>query len=230
MPLPVVSKLRLTLAILTIGFAIEGAMEAYAYVSRSYRLPYAAVIFILGPFVTLVGILVLWMGRNQWNDLLSREFRHAHRTFGLSLVALLVGGATLVWSSYGSAAPISWWVSWVFGAALMASLFLTFATYVLLALHLTAWVGKALLILALGWAAVVSFWMGQVLAQDFGTIIQDFQTRTLADGSLNASVAGFGSYFALTYALFIIAYLDAYRRVPKVSPKAASPSVAPPAA
>ena len=161
---------------------------------------------------------------------LSREFRHAHRTFGLSLVALLVGGATLVWSSYGSAAPISWWVSWVFGAALMASLFLTFATYVLLALHLTAWVGKALLILALGWAAVVSFWMGQVLAQDFGTIIQDFQTRTLADGSLNASVAGFGSYFALTYALFIIAYLDAYRRVPKVSPKAASPSVAPPAA
>ena len=225
-----VSKLRLTLAILTIGFAIEGAMEAYAYVSRSYRLPYAALIFILGPFITLAGILVLWMGRNQWNDLLSRRFRHAHRAFGLSFVALVVGAATLVWSSYGSVAPISWWVSWAFGAALMASLFLTFATYVLLALHLTAWVGKTLLLLALGWAAVVSFWMGQVLAQDFGAIIQDFQTRTLADGSLNASVAGLGSYFALTYALLIIAYLDAFRRVPAVSRKLASVSVAPPVA
>jgi uncharacterized membrane protein YidH (DUF202 family) len=230
MPLPMVSKLRLTLAILTIGFAIEGAMEAYAYVSRSYRLPYAAVIFILGPFVTLAGILVLWMGRNQWNDLLSRRFRHAHRTFGLSLVALVAGVGLLGWSSYGSAAPVSWWVSWGFGAALMASLFLSFATYVLLALHLTGWVGKALLLLALGWAAVVSFWMGQVLAQDFGAIIRDLQTRTLANGSLNATVAGFGSYFALTYALLIIAYLDAFRRVPVVSPKAAPHSVAPPAA
>jgi len=205
-------------------------MEAYAYLSRSYRLPYAALIFILGPFVTLAGILVLWMGRNQWNDLLSRRFRHAHRTFGLSLIALAVGAATLVWSSYGSAAPMSWWVSWVFGAALMASLFLTFATYVLLALHLTAWVGKTLLLLALGWAGVVSFWLGQVLARDFGTIIQDLQTRTLVDGSLNASVAGFGSYFALTYALLIIAYLDAFRRVPAASRKPPSASVAPPVA
>jgi len=227
---PVASKLRLTLAILTIGFVIEGAIEAYTYLSRSYRLPYAALIFILGPFVTLAGIFVLWMGRHQWNSLLSRRFRHAHRTFGLSLVALVVAAALLVWYSYGSAAPVSWWVSWGFGGALMASLFLTFATYVLLALHLTARVGKALLLLALSWAAVVSFWIGQALAQDFGSMIQDLQTRTLADGSLNASVAGFGSYFALTYVLLTIAYVDAFRRVPAVSPKSPSASVAPPAA
>lgn len=225
-----VSKLRLTLAILTIGFAIEGAMEAYTYVSRSYRLPYAALIFILGPFVTLAGILVLWMGRHQWNDLLSLRFRHAHRTFGLSLVALVVGAALLVWYSYGSAAPISWWVSWGFGATLMASLLLTFATYVLLALHLTARIGKALLLLALVWAAVVSFWIGQALAQDFGAIVLVLQTRTLADGSLAASIAGVESYLALTYALLIIAYIDAFRRVPVRSPRSPSASVAPPAA
>ncbi|MFA5896350.1 MAG: hypothetical protein WC985_05535 [Thermoplasmata archaeon] len=53
-----VSKLRLTLAILTIGFVIEGVVEAYTYLSRSYRLPYAVLIFIRGPFVTLAGILV----------------------------------------------------------------------------------------------------------------------------------------------------------------------------
>ena len=225
-----VSKLRLTLAILSLGFAIEGAIEAYTYLSRSYQLPYAALILILGPLVTLAGIIVLWMGRHEWNDLLSRRFRHAHQTFGFSILALIVAVALLVWYSYGSAAPISWWVSWGFGAAVMASLLLTFATYVLIAYHLTAMVGKALLLLALGWAAVVSFWIGQVLAQDFGAIVLVLQTRTLADGSLNASIAGPESYLALTYSLLTIAYIDAFRRVPAGSPKSPSTSVAPPAA
>jgi len=225
-----VSKLRLTLAILSLGFAIEGAIEAYTYLSRSYQLPYAALIFILGPLVTLAGIIVLWMGRHEWNDLLSRRFRRAHRTFGFSLLALIVAAALLVWYSYGSTAPASWWVSWGFGAAVMVSLLLTFATYVLIAYHLTAMVGKALLLLALGWAAVVSFWIGQVLAQDFGAIVLVLQTRTLADGSLSASIAGPEPYLALTYALLTIAYIDAFCRVPAGSPRSPSTSGAPPAA
>jgi uncharacterized membrane protein YidH (DUF202 family) len=225
-----VSKLRLTLAILSLGFVIEGAIEGYTYLSRSYRLPYAALIFILGPFVTLAGLLVLWMGRHEWNDLLSRRFRHAHRTFGFSLLALIVAVALLIWCSYGSAAPISWWVSWGFGAAVMASLLLTFATYVLIAFHLTAMVGKSLLLVALGWAAVVSFWIGQALAQDFGAIVLVLRTQTLADGPLNASIAGLESYLALTYALLTIVYIDAFRKAPAGSPRSPSTSLAPPAA
>jgi uncharacterized membrane protein YidH (DUF202 family) len=227
--LPMVSKLRATLAILSIGFAIEGAIGAYTYLSRSYRLPYTALILILGPFVTLAGVFVLWMGRREWNDLLSRRFRHAHRTFGLGLLALVAAVALLVWSSYGSTAPIDWRSSWAFGAAVMASLLLTFATYVLLALHLTARIGKAILLVALGWAAVVTFWIGQVLAQNFVAIIGIFQTRTLAGGSLDASLAGFESYLAVTYALFIVVYLDAFRRTSLRSLKTNSISVAPPA-
>ena len=224
-----VSKLRLTLAILSLGFAIEGLIEAYTYLSRSYRLPYAASIFILGPFITLAGILVLWMGRHEWNDLLSRRFRHAHRTFAFSLLALIVAVALLVWYSYSSA-PVPSWVSWGFGAAVMVSLLLTFATYVLIAWHLTTLVGKALLLLALGWAAVVSFWFGQVLAQDLGAIVLVLQTRTLADGSLSASIAGVESYLALSYALLVIAYIDAFRGIPAESPKPPSAPVSPPAA
>jgi len=224
-----VSKLRLTLAILSLGFAIEGAIEAYTYLSRSYQLPYAALIFIVGPFVTLAGILVLWMGRHEWNDLLSRRFRHAHRTFAFSLLALLVAVALLVWYSYSSA-PVPSWASWGFGAAVMASLLLTFATYVLIAFHLTAMVGKALLLLALSWAAVVSFWIGQVLAQNLSAIVSVLQTPTLADSSLSALIAGPESYLALTYALLVIVYIDAFRKVPAGSPKSPSNSVAPPAA
>lgn len=112
----------------------------------------------------------------------------------------------------------------------MAALLLTFATYVLLALHLTARVGKALLLLALGWAAIVSFWIGQAFAQEFGLIVQVLQTRILTGASLNAPAAGFESYLAVTYALFVIAYLDAFRRAPVVSRRPTPASVAPPAA
>jgi len=36
------SKLRVILAVLSLGFAIEGAIGAYTYLSRSYRFPDAA--------------------------------------------------------------------------------------------------------------------------------------------------------------------------------------------
>jgi hypothetical protein len=90
-------------------------------------------------------------------------------------------------------------------------------------------VGKALLLVALGWAAVVSIWIGQVLAQDFGAIVLVLQTHALADGSLAASIAGVESYLALTYALLTIAYIDAFRRGLAGPPKSPSTSVAPPA-
>lgn len=226
---PIVSKLRLTLAILALGFVIEGGIEAVTYLGRSYRLPYAALILILAPFVTLSGILVLWMGRRQWNDLLSRQFRHAHRTFGLGLLALVGAVAILVWASYGSPAPISSWISRGFGAMVMASLLLTFATYVLLALHLTAFVGKTLLLVALGWAAVVSFWIGQAFAQNFDVLVLIVRTGTFVEGPLYASIVGLGSYLAGTYALLIMAYVDAFRRVLAVSRRRLSTPVAPPA-
>ncbi len=229
-PSPTVSKLRLTLAILSIGFAIEGAIEAYTYVSRSYGLPYAGSIFILGPIVTLVGLLVLSMGRREWDDLLSRQFRHAHRTFGLSLVALIVALGLIAWYAYYRADPVSPLASWGFGAAAMAALVLTFATYVLIALHLTPPIGKVLLLVGLGWAAVVSLWIGQALAQGFGVIMLALRTRTLTDGSFNASMAGLGSYLALTYALLIIVYVDAFRRASGEFLRSRPTPVAPPVA
>ena len=50
-------KLRLTLAILLLGFVIDGTFEAYTYINHNYPLPYASSVFIIGPFVTLAGLL-----------------------------------------------------------------------------------------------------------------------------------------------------------------------------
>jgi hypothetical protein len=40
--LPMVSELRVIHLVLSLGFAIEGAIGAYTHPSRGYRLPYAA--------------------------------------------------------------------------------------------------------------------------------------------------------------------------------------------
>jgi hypothetical protein len=208
-----VSKLRLTLAILLSGFVIEGAIEAYAYFNHSYQLPYASFIFILGPFVTLAGLFVLWIGRFEWDELLSRRFRHAHRSFFLNVLALALAAAPVIWYGFESSEPIVWWARWEFGAAIVASLLLTFATYVLIAFELTAVGGRALLFVAFGWASVVSFWIGQALANQFGAIVLIVQSRQLDFRSISASAATFESYLAVTYVLLTVAYLDAYHRV-----------------
>lgn len=221
------SKIRLTLVLLIIGFIIEGAIGAYTLLSGSSSLPYAALILFLGPFITLAGLLVLWAGRRQWNDLISRDFRHAHRVFGLSVVALVFAVLPIGWYTYQPAAVIPWWVYWGFGAAVVFAFLLTFATYVLLAFPLTSVVGKGVLTLALAGAGVLSFLIGIAVALEFGAILLLVQTHSLAVMALNSPIAGLESYFAVVYALLIIGYLDAYRLTPPSVPNV--PRVTPPA-
>jgi hypothetical protein len=207
-----ISKLRLTLGILLLGFVIEGTFEAYTYINHSYQLPYASLIFILSPFITLAGLLILWIGRFEWDEILARRFRHAHLAFVLNFMALGLAVAPVVWYGFGSGAPIPSWVESEFGAAIVASLLFTFATYVLVAFELNAGLGKALLLTAMGWASLVSIWIGRALAHELGTIVQIAQSRTLDLTPVSTSISGDESYLAVAYFLLTIAYLDAFHR------------------
>jgi hypothetical protein len=205
-------KLRLTLAILLLGFAINGTFETYTYINHSYPLPYAPSVFIIGPFVTLAGLLTLWIGRSDWDQPLSRRFRLAQEAFGLNVLALVLAITPVVWYGLWSDASIPSWVYGGFGAAIVVSLLFNFAIYVLVAYGLTANFGKALLLIAFGWASIVSIWTGRALAQELGTIVQIVQDRSLDFRPVSASISGIESYFALTYFMLMIAYLDAYHR------------------
>ncbi len=154
-------KLRLTLAILLLGFAINGTFETYTYINHRYPLPYAPSVFIIGPFVTLAGLLTLWIGRSDWDQPLSRRFRLAQEAFGLNVLALVLAITPVVWYGLWSDASIPSWVYGGFGAAIVVSLLFNFAIYVLVAYGLTANFGKALLLIAFGWASIVSIWTGQ---------------------------------------------------------------------
>lgn len=222
-----ISKLRLTLGILLLGFVIEGTFEAYTYINRSYQLPYASFIFVLGPFVTLAGLLILWIGRFEWDEILSRRFRHAHWAFALNIMALVLAIVPVVWYGFVSAASIPSWVDWEFGAAIVSSLLFTYATYVLVAFELTAGLGKALLFIAFGWASFVSIWIGDALSQELGTIVHIVQNRTLDISPVSESISSKESYLAVTYLLLTIAYLTAYHRSHSRAPKSPSAPVAP---
>ena len=83
-------KLRLTLSVLLFGFAVNATIESYNYINHRYPLPFASSVFVIGPFVTLTGLLILWIGRSEWDDHFSRRFRLAERTFVLNIAAIML--------------------------------------------------------------------------------------------------------------------------------------------
>jgi len=219
------SKLRLTLGILLAGFVVEGTFEAYTYINHSYQLPYASYIFVIGPFVTLAGLLILWIGRFEWDEILARRFRHAHWAFAINIVALLLAVTPVVWYGLLSAGSIPSWVKWEFGVAVVSSLLFTYATYVLVAFELTTGTSKAILLVAFGWASFVSIWIGDALSGEFSTIVMIVRSRVLDLSSVSESISSRESFLAVTYLLLTIAYLHAYHRSHSRAPKSPSDSI-----
>ena len=223
------SKLRLTLAILLLGFVIDGTVESYNYINHRYPLPFASSVFVIGPFVTLTGLAILWVGRSEWDERLSRRFRLAERVFALNVAAIMLAVIIVFWYGTRSTTSIPSWAEWGFGATIVAAIGLNFVIYVLVAFDLTGAVGKTLLLVALGWASVVTIWLGQALSEELGTIAMAIQDRTFDFKPVSASISGIESYFAVAYFLLTIAYLDSYHRSRTIARKAPSTSVAPPA-
>ena len=224
------SRIQLTLATLLIGFLIVGPLEAITYVNRIQQIPYASSIFIVSPVITLLGLLVLYVGRFEWDGLLKQRFRHAHMAFCLDIISLglailpVLAIAIVFFNGSSSALSVPSWVHWEFGAAIMASLLFSFATYVLVAFELTPNYGKALLLMAFIWAGAISIWIGYALAQELGTIIRVIEDGSMQFGPVSTAISKIEPYFAVSYVLLAIVYIDAYHRLHTRAP---SPPPAP---
>jgi len=206
------NKLRLTLVILLLGFVLDGTVELYNYINHSYPLPFASSVFVIGPFITLTGLVILWIGRSDWDEHLSRRFRLAERVFSLNIAAIMLAVIIVFWYGTRPTTLIPSWAEWGFGAAIVAAIVLNFVTYVLIAFDLTKVFGKALLLIALAWASVVTVWLGQALAKELGTIAQAIRDHSFEFTPVTTSTSTIESFFAVAYFLLTIAYLDSYRR------------------
>ncbi|HTZ62462.1 MAG TPA: hypothetical protein VMC82_07485 [Thermoplasmata archaeon] len=204
------TNLRICLTVLSIGFAIEGAGEAYSLASTGALLPGTSIVFLLATAVTLLGLLFLFLGRHEWNELHRSRATRTNQIFALSLLGGFVAAAEVAVLAYYPSIGTPPWAEWLFGAALGSLLLGTFVTYAYLVFHLVRPPSKAILLAAALWALIVSAYIAHDLAADLPTILAAISTRTFTLESLLSPVDYLASYLFVSYFLLFAAYLDAH--------------------
>ncbi len=215
--------LRGVLSVLAAGLAVEAFGSAYLLIGGGYSFEAAGVILGLGPLLALTGVLTLWAGRRMWHRVSGGSLRASDVTFGLSLVAILTALGLLGGYAYEGASVLPTVPLWGLGLAVWASLWLTFATFALIARSYTGPRGRVAIGLGLGWAAVITSWIAWTLAQENGPILQAIETHSMRVGVLVAPLIGLTNYLFPAYVLLCIGYLGAIRRLSVIGVQGSSP-------
>ena len=179
--------------------------------------------------MSVLGLLFLFLGRHEWNELHRARAARTNQLFALSLLGAFVAAAEVAllvtYPSLGS--PL--WAEVLFGAALGSLVLGTFVTYAYLVFHLVGRPSKVVLIAAAVWALVVSAYIGRVIAGDLPSILGAVASRSLTVENLLAPVDYLASYLFVSYFLLFAAYLEAHTvvaRGPPVAAPAEIPTVA----
>jgi hypothetical protein len=218
----VTTNLRISLTILSLGFAIEGGGEAYSVLTRGTLLPSTSIVFLFPAVMTLIGLLFLLIGRHEWSELHHQRVRRANMIFALSLLGGFIAAAEVSILAFYPGIGTPEWASILFGASLGSLVFGTFVTYGQLVFHLVSRPSKVVIVASLLWALGVSALVGYDLAGDLPAVMGLIATRSLSLESLVAPVSYLSSYLFLTYFLLLIAYVDAHVTVARGLP--ASPA------
>lgn len=221
------TNLRVSLTVLSLGFGIEGAGELYSFLSRGTYRPGLSLLFVLPVIVTLVGLLFVWVGQHEWNELHRTRVRAAHRTFALSLLGAVVAGAVVAALLFEPSLGVPMWARVAFGAAAGSLVLGTFVTYSLLVFHLVARPSKAALLAAVVWALVVAGLVGGTLAAVLPSILSAASQRSFAAPSFLGPVGALSSYLFVSYFLLLVVYVDAHRTVAKGVTQPVAPAPGP---
>ena len=227
------TNLRISLGILATGFGIEGGGELYSFLSHGAYRPGLSLLFVLPVAMTLAGLLFVWVGQHEWNELHRARIRSAHRVFALSLVGAVVAGAVVAALVEFPETGTPLWARIAFGAAAGSLVLGTFVTYALLVFHLVARPSRAALLASVAWALVVAGLFGGTLAASLGQIVALAAQRSFTVPNFLGPVSGLSSYLFVSYFLLLVVYLDAHRTVAKgkvVDPEVAGPASEPRAA
>ncbi|HTW76650.1 MAG TPA: hypothetical protein VMG14_02665 [Thermoplasmata archaeon] len=214
------TNLRISLTILSLGFVIEGAGEAYSLVSSGAFLPGTSFVFLASTLVTLLGLLFLFLGRHEWNEIHRARAARTNLIFGLSLLGGFIAAAEVGVLVYAPSIGTPLWSEALFGAALGSLVFGTFATYAYLVFHLVRAPSRAVLIASAVWALIVSAYIGRVLAGDLPSVLAAIGARSLSVDHLLSPVDYLASYLFVSYFLLFAAYLDAHAIVARGLPTA----------
>ena len=206
-------NLRISLTVFKIGFAAESAGGFVALLSGSSKLAFNGWLLLLNPAFTALGVLFLWIGRHEWNELHRTRVGHTNLAFAVSIIATLLAAAPIgVLTLYGNTNPPGW-VSLEFGAAVAVVFAVTFVTYALVAAHLVGRLGEVAMGLGLGWAVLLSALIGLALAPDVHSIVVSVAARNPAVASIFQPITLLDALLAFSYLAFLVAFADAHYRV-----------------
>ena len=206
-------NLRLSLTVFKLGFAAESASGFATLLAGGGQLPFHGLLLALSPAFAGLGILFLWVGRHEWNEVHRRRVRHVNAAFALTIVATFLAGIPVAYYGLvgGGAGPD--WLSLEFGAAVAVIFAVTFVTYALVAAHLVGRVGEVAMAVGLGWAIFVSALIGLALSPEFGPIVRAVAARSIAVDAVFQPITLLDALLAFSYLAFFIAFVDAHYRV-----------------
>jgi hypothetical protein len=206
-------NLRLSLTVFKLGFAAESASGFFALASTSHQLPFHGLVIFLGPAFTALGILFLYLGRHEWNELHRTRVRYANLAFVASLAAIALAVAPIAWLAVVQAHGSPGWLGVVFGVAVAFIFAVTFVTYALVAAHLVGRLGEIAMALGLGWAVIVAAAIGLALSGELQPIVQTIVDRSVSVGPIVEPITLLDSLLAFSYLAFFLAFVDAHYRV-----------------
>ncbi|HEV2165759.1 MAG TPA: hypothetical protein VGS23_02090 [Thermoplasmata archaeon] len=206
-------NLRLSLSVFMVGFAAESASGFVSLASNSTQLPFHGALVLLSPAFTVLGLLFLWIGRHEWNEVHRTRVGHANLAFAVSLIATAAAGAPIAYLTFLGTSTPPGWLSLEFGAAVALVFAVTFVTYALVAAHLVGRSGEIAMALGLAWAAGISALIGLALAAQLRSIVGAVAHRTLSVGPIFDPITLLDALLALSYLAFFLAFADAHYRV-----------------
>jgi hypothetical protein len=206
-------NLRVSLTVFKIGFAVESASGFAALFTNSTQLPFHGAVVLLSPVFSGLGILFLWVGREEWNQLHRSRVTHTNRAFGVTLLAAALAAAPIAYLTAVGAPQPPWWLGIEFGIAVALIFGFTFVTYALLAAHLVGRLGEIAMGVGLAWSLILSGAIGLVLAGQLHPIVQTISSRSLAISSIFDPITLLNALLAFSYLAFFLAFTDAHYRV-----------------
>lgn len=206
-------NLRLSLTVFKIGFAVESASGFAALAAGASALPFHGSLILLSPVFSAFGILFLWVGRHEWNEVHRRRVGHANLAFGVSLLAIALAAAPVAYlSAIGGASPPGW-LAVEFGAAVAVLFAVTFVTYALVAAHLVGRLGEIAMGLGLAWAVFISGLIGLALSPQLAPLVRTIAARSPAVEAIAQPITLLDALLAFSYLAFLVAFADAHYRV-----------------
>jgi hypothetical protein len=205
-------NLRLSLSIFSAGFGVDAVGDAYRLLTGTVHLVAGGVLLFVSAASTLLGLLFLWLGRHEWNELHRNRVRTTNVTFLLTIALGIVAFAPAAYYlARGLPAPA--WLPFEIGAAVAATLVAAFLTYVLVVSHLVARAGGALLALAVIAAIPVGYVLGTTLASELPQYLGVILTAPLKLASLASNLSVPLAWLVVSYSLLFVAFVDAHRRI-----------------